>query len=130
MEQIILFDGECHLCNSSVQFIIKRDRKGYFKFASLQGKTAQNLIKKYKMDIAVDSFVLIKNKKVYYKSTAALLVSRQLNSFWKLFSIFLFVPPMLRDLVYEIIAHNRYRWFGKTESCMLPKPEWKNRFLD
>lgn len=130
MERIILFDGVCNLCNSSVQFILKRDRKGQFGFASLQGEVGQKLIHKFGLNPDINSFVLIENEKVYLESTAALKVCKGLTGGWKLFAAFLIIPRPIRDVVYKIIANNRYKWFGKKESCMLPLPEWKNRFLD
>ncbi|MFJ5716844.1 thiol-disulfide oxidoreductase DCC family protein [Neobacillus sp. NPDC093127] len=130
MVRIILFDGVCNLCNSSVQFIIKRDPTGTFKFASLQGETGQALLKKYGLNTDSDSFVFIENEKIHVKSTAALRVCRKLTGAWRLLAVFLIIPAFIRDPLYGIIAKNRYRWFGKKDSCMLPKPEWKNRFLD
>ncbi|MFP5111902.1 thiol-disulfide oxidoreductase DCC family protein [Bacillaceae bacterium C204] len=130
MDRIILFDGVCNLCNSSVQFIIKRDTVGYFKFASLQSESGQTLIKKFGLNNDLNSFVLIENNKVYLKSSAALRVCSKLGTGWRILSIFRFLPPFFRDFLYDIVAKNRYKWFGKEESCMLPLPEWKERFLD
>lgn len=130
MEKIILFDGVCNLCNRSVQFIIKRDPNGHFKFASLQGEVGQKLLKQYGFDKEIDSFVLIENQRIYSKSSAALRVCRNLNGFWKVFSILRILPPSFRDFFYDIVAKNRYKWFGKKESCMLPTKEMKKRFLD
>jgi predicted DCC family thiol-disulfide oxidoreductase YuxK len=130
MVRIILFDGVCNLCNSSVQFILKRDPNGTFKFASLQGETGQALLKKYGLNTDSNSFVFIENDKIHLKSTAALRVCRKLTGAWRLLAAFLIIPGFIRDHFYGIIAKNRYRWFGKKDSCMLPKPEWKNRFLD
>jgi predicted DCC family thiol-disulfide oxidoreductase YuxK len=130
MERIILFDGVCNLCNSSVQFILKRDPVGYFTFASLQGETGQNLLKKNSLSTDLNSFVLIENDKVYVKSSAALRVCSKLVGAWKILLIFQILPRSFRDFFYDILANNRYKWFGKKESCMLPLPEWKQRFLD
>ncbi|WHY88761.1 thiol-disulfide oxidoreductase DCC family protein [Neobacillus novalis] len=130
MERIILFDGVCNLCNSSVQFILKRDPNSTFKFASLQGETGQALLKKYGLNTDSNSFVFIENEKIHLKSTAALRVCRKLTGAWRLLAALLIIPGFIRDPFYGIIAKNRYRWFGKKDSCMLPKPEWKNRFLD
>lgn len=130
MERIILFDGVCNLCNHSVQFIIKRDPKGYFKFASLHSEIGQYLLRQHGLNQGMDSFVLIENKKIFMRSTAALRVSMQLSGFWKFLTIFLIVPPFIRDFLYNIIAKNRYRWFGKRDSCMLPTPEVKKRFIN
>jgi predicted DCC family thiol-disulfide oxidoreductase YuxK len=130
MERVILFDGVCNLCNSSVKFILKRDPNGTFKFTSLQGKIGQELLKKHGLKVDVNSFVLMEGERLYLKSEAALRVCKQLNGFWKLFTIFLIVPPFLRDFVYNIVAVNRYKWFGKNESCLLPSHKWKSRFLE
>lgn len=130
MDRIILFDGVCNLCNNSVKFIIKRDTSGYFKFASLQGETGQRLLKKHSLNYDLNSFVLIEKEKVYIKSSAALRVCSKLGGAWRILSIFRFLPPLFRDFLYDIVAKNRYKWFGKEESCILPLPKWKQRFLD
>lgn len=130
MDRIILFDGVCNLCNNSVKFIIKRDTSSYFKFASLQGETGQRLLSKYGLNFDLNSFVLIEKEKVYIKSSAALRVCSKLGGAWGILSIFRFLPPLFRDFLYDIVAKNRFKWFGKEESCILPLPEWKQRFLD
>lgn len=130
MERIILFDGVCNLCDSSVQFIIKRDPEGKFKFASLQSGIGQELLKKHGLKSTINSFVLIENGKVYVKSGAAIRICKQLYGLWKMSTVFLVIPPFIRDSLYGVIAKNRYKWFGKKESCLFPSPEWKNRFLD
>lgn len=128
-DQIILFDGECHFCDRSVQFILKRDRHGYFKFASLQSELGQKLLKKHQIPTDTDSFVLVTSKQAYVKSTAALKVVRHLTGLWKILYVFILVPRPLRNFVYDVIAKNRYRWFGRKESCDLPTPEMRRRFL-
>lgn len=130
MERIILFDGVCNLCNSSVQFILKRDPAGKFKFAPLQGETGQRLLKKHGISTDINSIVLIEHEKVFIKSNAAIRVGRQLTGAWKMASAFNIIPRFIRDFLYDIVANNRYKWFGKTESCILPSPKWKNRFLE
>lgn len=130
MERIVLFDGVCNLCNSSVQFIIKKDPKGYFKFASLQSEVGYDLLTQYGLNQNMDSIVLIENKTIYMRSTAALRICMKLHGFWKFLAIFLIVPPSIRDFLYKIVANNRYHWFGKRDSCMLPTPEMKNRFIN
>ncbi|MEH7331950.1 thiol-disulfide oxidoreductase DCC family protein [Neobacillus drentensis] len=130
VERIVLFDGVCNLCNNSVQFILIRDTNRSFKFASLQGETGQKLLKQYGLNTAMNSFVLIENNKPYLKSTAALKVCMKLRGTWRLFSLFIVIPKPFRDFVYGVIANNRYKWFGKKESCLVPLPEWKDRFLD
>jgi predicted DCC family thiol-disulfide oxidoreductase YuxK len=130
MKAIILFDGICNFCNSSVQFIIKRDPTGYFKFASLQSDTGQQLLKRYRISKEIDSLVVIEKQNVYIKSKAALQICRKLTGFWRLLSILRIFPPVFRDYLYDIVARNRYNWFGKSDSCMLPTAEMKKRFLD
>lgn len=129
MEAIILFDGICNFCNSSVQFIIKRDPTGYFKFASLQSEIGQQLLKQYRVSKQIDSLIVIEKEKVYIKSSAALQISKKLSGFWKCFTILRVLPPFFRDFLYDLVAKNRYNWFGKRESCMLPTEEMKKRFL-
>lgn len=129
MNGIILFDGECNFCDQSVQFIIKRDPKGYYKFASLQSDIGQNLLKQFNAPEDMDSFFLIDYNRCYYKSSAALRVCKNLKGLWKIAYPLLLVPKPIRDFFYGIIAKNRYKWFGKKDSCMLPSPEIRNRFL-
>ncbi len=127
---VILFDGVCNFCNSSVQFIIKRDPKAHFQFASLQSEIGQRLVKEYAVPAGMDSIVLIEGQRFYVKSTAAIRICRNLKGFWKLFAILLIVPTPIRNVFYNIIARNRYKWFGKTDACTLPSPEMRKRFLD
>lgn len=129
MEKIILFDGTCNFCDYSVQFIIKRDPKKHFKFASLQSEVGKELLKAYNVSTDIDSMVFIENERSYTKSTAALHICKYLKGAWKILYILLLVPRLLRDFVYDYIAKNRYKWFGTTENCMLPTPEDRNRFL-
>lgn len=126
---IILFDGVCNLCNHSVQFILKRDKDQHFKFASLQSETGKQLIEKYQIEPNMKSLVLIEENQYFLKSTAALRICRNLNGLWSILIILLIIPRPLRDALYTIIANNRYKWFGKSESCMLPTTELKERFL-
>jgi predicted DCC family thiol-disulfide oxidoreductase YuxK len=128
---IVLFDGVCNLCNRSVQFILKRDKRGKFRFASLQGPVGQSLLQRSGLPPDhLDSFVLVEDNKVYTRSTGALRVLRLLGGAWSLLYILWIIPRPLRDGIYNWIAQHRYRWFGKEESCWLPKPEWRSRFLD
>ncbi len=131
-KKIILFDGVCNLCNNAVTFIIQRDQKDIFRFASLQSELGQKLTKERGINPdEIDSIVLIEPGVAYFqKSTAALEIARQLSGGYSLLKNFLFLPESLRDGVYDIIANNRYKWFGKKESCMIPTPELKSKFLD
>lgn len=126
---VILFDGVCNLCNSSVQWIIRRDGRARFRFASLQSSYAQNLPLLQGL-VLPDSLVLIADGKVYVKSSAALRIAGLLGFPWLLLKGGLIIPRFIRDAVYDFIARNRYRWFGKQEFCMMPSPELKSRFID
>ena len=128
---IILFDGVCNLCNASVQYVIKHDPQALFNFASLQGETGQQLLKEYNLPAnELNSFVLIRDNKAYTRSTAALTVAKELAGITKLLYGFMIVPSFIRNAVYDLIAKNRYRWFGKKDSCMIPTAELKSRFLN
>jgi len=127
---IILFDGICNLCNSAIQTVIKHDPDGKFQFASLQSNEGQKLLQQYQLPVNnFTSFVLIQNGDVYTKSTGALKVAKQINGWWKLLYVFIILPKFIRDPVYNWIANNRYKWFGKKDECMIPTPELKARFL-
>ncbi|MEZ5058885.1 MAG: thiol-disulfide oxidoreductase DCC family protein [Saprospiraceae bacterium] len=129
-QPVLLFDGVCNLCNSSVQFIIKHDPEGKFKFASLQSDYGQEMVKKFGLEKEnLETVILIDGEKAYKKSTAALEVTRRLGGFWALFYVFRLIPPFLRDGIYTWVANNRYKWFGKKDQCMIPSPELKNRFI-
>ncbi|SES24333.1 thiol-disulfide oxidoreductase DCC family protein [Salipaludibacillus aurantiacus] len=131
MSHIVLFDGDCNICDTSVQFIIKRDPQQKFAFASLQSDTGKALLKKYQVDRRTDSIVLIeKSGKIFEKSSAALRIARRLKGGWKLTALFLIVPPFIRNFFYDLIAKNRYKWFGKKSSCRMPTPDERKRFLD
>ncbi|MEG0259482.1 MAG: thiol-disulfide oxidoreductase DCC family protein [Lysinibacillus sp.] len=129
MGAIILFDGICNFCDSSVQFIIKRDHQGYFRFASIQSEIGQKILQQQDVPESIDSVILIEGNQVFIESTAALKISRRLDRLWPLCYVFLMVPPFIRDGCYRIFAKRRYRWFGKKESCMLPNLEERQRFL-
>lgn len=130
-ERIILFDGVCNFCNGAVNFVIKRDKKGLVKFAPLQTEHGRQLLEKYNLpQLDMQSFVFIENGKVYLRSTAALKVCRHLNALWPLCYGFIIVPRFIRDGLYNWIAKNRYKWFGQKDSCMIPSPSIRARFLD
>ena len=127
---VIMFDGDCNFCDSSVQFILKRDPKEKFYFTALQSGAGQSLLTKHNVSAEIDSMILIENNRVYYKSAAALRISRHLQGAWKLLYVFIIIPRPIRNIAYNIIAKNRYKWFGKKEeSCMLPPPNVRKRFL-
>lgn len=129
MGKTILFDGDCHFCNRSVQFIIKHDPNAYFTFASLQSNIGSKLLKKYRLPNDIETIVLIDQKRAYIQSSAALRICKNLRGFWKVFYIGLIVPKPVRNFVYKTIANNRYKWFSATNSCKLPTPDESERFL-
>ncbi|HZW38859.1 MAG TPA: thiol-disulfide oxidoreductase DCC family protein [Ignavibacteriaceae bacterium] len=130
-KNIILFDGVCNLCVSSVQFIIKRDPVGIFYFASLQSDVGVRLSENFGALIEkTDSIILIKGDKCYIESDAALKIASKLKGGWKLLYIFIIIPKPLRDAVYRYVARNRYKWFGKKDACMIPSPDLKKRFME
>lgn len=129
-QAIVLFDGVCNFCNSTINFIIERDRKNRFKFAPLQSETGQKLLDEYGIDkIETDSVVVIENGKAYTHSTAALRVSKNLGGAWSLLYAFVIVPKFIRDFFYKLFAKYRYKLFGKKDACMMPTPEVKQKFL-
>lgn len=130
-KKLILFDGVCNLCNGAVQFIIEHDRKDIFRFASLQSELGRKLVEERGLDPDdIDSIMLIEPGVAYYrKSTAALEISRELSGGYSLLKNFLMLPEGFRDLIYDLIANKRYKWFGKKQECMIPSPELKAKFL-
>lgn len=127
---IIFFDGLCNLCNGAVQFTIQRDPKNIFKFASLQSSFAKETLAPYHIEPEQgDSFVLLENGKVYQRSAAALRVAKKLNGLWPALYAFMIIPPFIRNAVYNYIAKNRYKWFGKQEHCWVPTPHLKSKFI-
>jgi predicted DCC family thiol-disulfide oxidoreductase YuxK len=128
--KIILFDGVCNLCNGAVNYIIKRDKKNIFKFAALQSEVGQELVTKFKIDTSkVDSIILIDGETYYEKSSAALHITKELSGAYPLLFVFMIIPKFIRNSVYDYVARNRYKWFGKKESCMIPTKELKSKFL-
>ena len=127
---VILFDGVCNLCNKSVSLIIDNDPGRHFYYASLQSEIAQELLAGKTVDSKMlDSVLLVEGDKVYDRSTAALRIARRMKGLWSWFYAFIIVPAFLRDFFYKIIARNRYRWFGKKNTCRLPTPEERELFL-
>ncbi|WKV12573.1 thiol-disulfide oxidoreductase DCC family protein [Marivirga harenae] len=126
---IIFFDGVCNLCNGAVNFIIDHDKKGHFKFAPLQSNAAEKHVP-LSIRENTDSILLVDSNKIYSKSTAALKVAKNLNGPWKALYIFIIFPKFVRDFVYDQISRNRYKWFGKRDTCRMPSEEIKNRFVE
>lgn len=126
---VILFDGVCNLCNASVQKVIKYDPKRKFRFASLQGAFGSQVLTQIQLPTdTLNTFLLLDQGKIYTKSTAALKVARQMSGAWPLLYAFIIIPPFIRNLFYDLVAKNRYKWFGKQDSCWLPTPELKALF--
>ncbi len=128
---ILFFDGVCNLCNGSVHFLLKRDREHVFRFASLQSEAAHQLLSEHAPGVELpDSMILLQEGSLYTESTAVLRTARVLGGTWSwLYFLFIWIPSPLRDWAYRRVAGNRYRWFGKREQCLLPTPEFENRFL-
>jgi len=127
---VILFDGVCNFCNAGVNFILKQDRQKVFRFAALQSEAGQRLLQKFGLPTeAFESFLLIENGKLYQKSSAGLRVYNKLPWYWKWTQLAWIAPRFLRNAIYDLIAKNRYKWFGQKEACIIPGPEIKDRFL-
>jgi predicted DCC family thiol-disulfide oxidoreductase YuxK len=127
---IILFDGVCNLCNSAVQFVIRHDHNEIFKFVSLQSETGKKYLNKFQLsEIELSSFILIEDEKVFSKSTAALKVIKKLKGPIKMLYVFIVIPGFIRNIVYNIISTNRYKWFGKRQDCLIPDDKISSKFL-
>ena len=130
---IILYDGVCNLCTQSVQFLIQRDSRKQFRFASLQSSVADHYLKDTYQNQNQDrlgSMALVVNEHVYLRSTAALMIAKRLDGFWPILAIFLLIPRPIRDLFYKWVANHRYEFLGKEDQCWKPAPELTDRFLD
>ncbi len=127
---IMLYDGVCNLCNGTVRFILRRDREGMFRFAAMQSRVAEEILAGFDKKWEGDTFYLVLEGKLYDRSSAMLRIMKRLRFPWPLMSVFLLVPKPLRDMVYNCVARNRYRWFGRTDACQIPDKDILNRFLD
>ncbi len=128
---VLLYDGLCNLCQTSVQFILKHNSKENIQFASLQSDFGKELVKNSTLPANyAESLVYVENGDVFVKSDAALKLAKHLHGVWKIGSVFLIVPTFIRNPIYDWVAKNRYRWFGKKEACWVPNATWKTRFLD
>lgn len=129
--KVILFDGVCNLCNSSVNWIMDHDKQNQFKFASLQSNYGQNKVKELSLeDNYMGTVIFENNGKAYTHSDAILQIAKQIGGIYSLVSVFYIVPAFIRNFFYKIVANNRYKWFGKKESCRIPTPELKSKFLE
>jgi len=128
--QLILFDGVCNFCNAAINFVIDHDPEKHFKFAALQSEIGQNILRKFNKNTEdFDSVILLKDSQFYQKSAAALEITKHLSGGWKNLSFFSILPTFFLDFFYDIIAKNRFKVFGKSESCRLPTPDLQERFL-
>lgn len=128
---ILLFDGVCNLCNGFVNFVIDNDPEGYFQLGALQSEAARPYLDAFEQDLqGLDTVVLIENGKLYTRSSAALRVLRRLAMPWPLFYGFIVVPKFIRDRIYDVVASQRYQWFGQRDSCRRPTPELQQHFLE
>lgn len=127
---LVLFDGYCNLCNGAVQFILKRDKKNRFYFAGLSWEVGKAIRNEFPGFADVDSILVYQDGKLYGKSSAALKIAARLGGLWPLMGVFWILPRVIRDAVYSFIARNRYKWFGKRDSCMIPEKDLSHRFLD
>lgn len=129
-QPIIIFDGVCNLCEYSVQFIVKYDRHGRFKFVSAQSEKGKVLQRLHGVDTLQEgTVILLKGDYVYIKSDAAIEIAKDLDGLWRFLYVLKFIPKPVRDFIYSIISKNRYRWFGKKSECLLPDNNIKERFL-
>ncbi|POY40647.1 thiol-disulfide oxidoreductase [Flavobacterium alvei] len=130
-KKIILFDGVCNLCNSAVQFVIRHDKKDVFRFVALQSELGQDILNHIGINPKnIDSIILYEpGIAYYYKSQAAIEIARNLGGFWHFGTIFRIIPTPIANQLYDYVAKNRYKWYGKKESCMMPTPELKSKFL-
>lgn len=130
MPNIIFYDGVCHFCNQTIQFIIKQDRDGYYSFASLQSEIGMKLMNEFNIPNNMETIILLDNNYIYSYSDAPLQISRRLRGGWRFIYLLVIVPKSIRDYFYIYFSKNRYKWFGKSENCMLPTPELRKRFLE
>ncbi len=126
---IVLFDGECNFCNSSVNFIIRHDKKDQFRFATLQSERGKFLLKNLNITNTLDSIILIENESAYIRSTAVLRILNSLSGLYSLFYVFLLTPQFIRDYIYNIVAKSRKKWPGAPRSCIVPTEHIKEKFI-
>ena len=131
LDNVVLFDGVCNLCTHSVTFILAHERDPTLRFASLQSQAGARIMRQFGLDPEnLKTIVLIANGRTYLRSDAAIGIARHLRGGWRLIGLFKVVPRPLRDWVYDLVARNRYRWFGRLDSCMVPTPDLRMRFIE
>ena len=130
-EQIVIFDGVCNLCSHSAQFILRHDRLRAFKLATAQSATGRALLIDRSLDPdELETFVLLKQGRIYVRSDAALEIAKELDWPWRALAVLRVIPRMFRDPLYNVVARNRYRWFGKMDQCMVPTEKIRSRFVE
>lgn len=130
-QKIIVFDGACNLCNRWVQFVIKHDRDKIYKFCSIQSDTGKKITKQFLRGTdELKTIIFIDGNRLYIKSTAALYIVKNLSGVWSFLFVFVSIPKFIRNFIYDIVAKNRYKWFGKADKCMAPSKDIMDRFID
>ncbi|WP_163100736.1 thiol-disulfide oxidoreductase DCC family protein [Peribacillus alkalitolerans] len=130
MDKIVLFDGDCGVCNRSIQFILRHEKGNVFLFAPIESSIGQQLMSKYRIPSDLNSVIFIEKGKFYSKSTAAFKICKYFKPPWNLLFLFSFIPSSIRDIFYMVVARNRYKWFRKSDSCILLTPETRKKFLN
>jgi predicted DCC family thiol-disulfide oxidoreductase YuxK len=129
-EHLVLFDGVCNLCNSSVDFIMRNDRKNKIVFASLQSPQSVETLKEFNFyDENLSTIVYLRHERIHIESSAVIMIAKDLGLPWSLSYILIIVPPVIRNFFYKWVSRNRYKWFGKKDTCRLPTPEEKAKFI-
>lgn len=127
---VIIFDGLCNLCNNKINFVIRNDKKDYFRFTPLQSEIGKKQLAKHHIhQHDFDTFFLIENNKIYSRSTAALLITKKMDNLWPMLFVFIIIPPFIRNSIYRFIAKNRYKWWGKRDTCAVPDGVNLEKFL-
>lgn len=131
VERIVIFDGVCNLCSTTAQFIVRRDAQGRFRFAAAQSAKGRALLIESGVDPdRLETFVLRKDGHIFVRSDAALEIAKELDGLWPVLVVLRMVPRALRDWMYDVVARNRYRWFGKKQECMIPGADIQSRFIE
>ncbi len=129
--KVILFDGVCNFCNSSINFVIDKDKRDVFRFASLQSGFGQKCLQDFNLPLdKFSTLILVSGNNHYTRSSAALRIAKDISFPYNLSYAFIIVPPFIRNIFYDLIARNRYKWFGKKEVCRIPSPEERAKFIE
>jgi predicted DCC family thiol-disulfide oxidoreductase YuxK len=129
-ERVIVFDGACNWCNAWINFTIDHDPQGKFKLGMLQSEHAKQILQELQLSTEdFETFLLLEQTRIFTKSTAALKIAKHLSGLWPLLYLFIVVPRPLRDAIYDFVARHRYKWMGKAETCRVPTPSERARFV-